>query len=235
MRRTFVSLLLALRGGRPSRPAPVPARLGVEALDDRLLPSVSPWPASTLLAAQYASGLQATARIMPPLLQAPDLHGQSVALKDASGNDLGTLRITTENADGTFTGTFNGFQLDPGARLTPTGVQFSMTRHEGYTYDMPVTQGGRTSIVQVPLDRVEHFTYSGSLSASASGYSTTGWLTRETYFVYTDPSTGVSTYVGSSTFPGLPDRTTVTVAAHGDFNTLYANGSGTLTISGNHL
>jgi hypothetical protein len=35
--------------------------------------------------------------------------------------------------------------------------------------------------------------------------------------------------------PGLPDRTTVTVAAHGDFISLYANGSGTLTISGNHL
>jgi hypothetical protein len=185
------------RSGTSSRTAPTRARLGVESLDERVLPSGF---YNTMSTNPYFYDLQADNSLayayQPPTAylqqwvyygghtMTPNLAGQSVVLKDSSGTLQGTLVVQMENSDGTFTGTFNGRAVDPGATITATGISFT----QGWAENT-----GLFDSTGVPLVQVHWFEYSGSLSMSGSHYTTSGTLTQDTYFGY--QSGGVTTFV----------------------------------------
>jgi len=101
----FLANLLPAQGRRSHAPRPRRVQLGVEVLEGRALPSVSPVVAAVGIA-QTAAVYQA------PVVQVANIQGYSFYLISSSGKPAHTLVIQTETflADGsaTFTGTWQG-------------------------------------------------------------------------------------------------------------------------------
>ena len=108
MVRFFSSIIASLSGpARPRKTTPAPrrARLGLESLEGRALPSVSPIAVATPLMGQISTVYVAPAQV-------PSLQGYSFHLLSSIGKPPHDLAIQTEThlADGSasFTGTWTG-------------------------------------------------------------------------------------------------------------------------------
>jgi len=101
----FLANLLPAHGRRSHAPRPRRVQLGLEVLEGRALPSVSP--------AVAAVGIAQTAAVyQAPVVQVANIQGYSFYLISSSGKPAHTLVIQTETflCDGsaTFTGTWSG-------------------------------------------------------------------------------------------------------------------------------
>jgi hypothetical protein len=193
----FSRYLWRTSASRTCRAARPRVQLGVERLDNRVLLNAGPSALRQILGTHDI--LAGQGRIVDGhqfLQQTPDLTGESLALNDATNQRVGTLTIMSENSDGTFTGSFDGHRVS--GWVSSTSIHFTAD------WSCPT---GITGLEGVPLPVVQthHVGYSGSLSFSGSGYTTSGMLDQSTALCWQDQD--VCTYV-----PGTRIETATTVS-----------------------
>jgi hypothetical protein len=191
-----------LGGGRTvslDRVTPTSYRLGLTGRPDRLIKAggniiVEEWKSARVRQPQHRAQMGVYFLLVEEELHIRPSHGVVV--------------IMSENSDGTFTGTFAGDSHVRGC-VTAFGIQFSANWNEPDV--LPFSFGAGIDA----LDRVHHVDYSGSLSASGAGYTTSGTMNTDAYWGYTDPSTGVCT---AMKVPGFPLHDWQSSSAHGSFH-----------------
>jgi hypothetical protein len=162
-------------GSSASRPVAhqPPVRLGLEALDERLLLSHSPFNPSAYLPNNLA------ARINPADLQVicslnylgiPQLANYKVQLTTSSGSPAGTLTVTSEDANGNFQGIYSNLSLSIDSlsvhgTLSESAIHFDGTQTSSLPYGK----------------HVQSVTYDGTLCLERQGFSTTGHIRASDY------------------------------------------------------
>jgi hypothetical protein len=160
-------------------------RLTVEALD-RILLSSGPSLVGHVPAIHGISGMLPPITLyQAPMLQAPNLTGQTLSFTDPVGNSHGILLIRTQNSDGSFCGDFNGVRVT--GFITFDSIQFSGDSATPFGYD---------KAVGLPTVQTHHVGYSGSLYHTAAGYATSGWVDDSTALCWENE--GVCTYIAGT-------------------------------------
>jgi hypothetical protein len=207
----FVRLLQRLGlSGQASRPFTrrPQVRLCLEALDERLLPSTSPFGSYANLAQNLAvspsAGIQQVCALS--YLGIPQLANYKVQLTTSSGGAGGTLTITSEDANGNFQGSYSNPNLSINA-LPVHGTLSGSALHFDGTQTNPLPYG----------KDVQSVTFDGSICLGYLGFSTTGHLRASdyrsaTYLNYFSPGSLVSPTSPRFGVVGNPD---VTLAQQG--------------------
>jgi len=142
----FLANLLPAHGRRSHAPPRRRVQLGVEVLEGRALPSVSPVVAAVGIA-QTAAVYQA------PVVQVANIQGYSFYLISSSGKPAHTLVIQTETflADGsaTFTGTWQGSGANAGTpkQIMNGTLKYDATGNMKLSFSWMNGSGGQNSFL----------------------------------------------------------------------------------------